>query len=117
MERELVTSNGERERAANQHCSHTAGSSCGSEGTPFWLPPAPWPSQGVGVALPLQQLTKDLEEGARELNQNLTCSGMSRDLASQNWGDTGERGLRAFPNRRLSGAVAQGREIMAEFNE
>lgn len=102
MGRELVTSNWERERAANQCCALTAGSSCGSEGTPSRLPPAPWPSQGVGAALPLQQLPKELEEGARELNQSLTCSGISMELASHKWGDVGESGLRAFPNRRLS---------------
>lgn len=53
----------------------------------------------------------------KELNRNLICSGIDVDLASCNWGDLGKRGLRAFLNQRLSGAVAQGREIMAEFNE
>lgn len=86
-------------------------------GAPSGLPWAPWPSQGVGAALPLQRLPKELEEAAKELNKNLICSGINMDLASCNWGNMGERGLRAFPNRRLSGTVAQGREIMAEFNE
>lgn len=53
----------------------------------------------------------------KDFNRNLSCSGIKVDFASRNWGDMGERGLRAFPNWRLSGAVAQGREIMAEFNE
>lgn len=72
---------------------------------------------GVGAVLPLQRLPKELGEGLEEINRNLICSGINMDLASCNWGDMGERGLRAFPNRRLSGAVTQGREIMAEFNE
>lgn len=39
------------------------------------------------------------------------------DFAAGNWGDLGGRGLRAVQNWRLSGAVTQGREIVAEFNE
>lgn len=38
-------------------------------------------------------------------------------VASHKRGDPGKRGLRAFRNRRLSGVVTQGREIVAEFNE
>lgn len=64
--------------------------------------------------LPLQRFPEEL---GKELNGNLICSGIGVDLASHNWGDLGNRGLRAFLNQRLSGAVAQGREIMAEFNE
>lgn len=77
------------------------------------------PSQAGGVdgAPPLQQLPKELEGQVKVFNQNLTCSGINMDFAPRNWGDMGERGLRVFPNWRLSGAVAQGREIMAEFNE
>lgn len=118
MGRELVTSNWERERAANQCCSHSVKSSCGSEGTP---PPGslehPGQAGGVGAAPPLQQLPKELEEGVKDFNRNLGCSGINLDFDAHNWGDVGERGLRAFLNWRLSGAVAQGREIMAEFNE
>lgn len=82
-------------------------------------PPPEHPGQagGVGGAPPLKQLPKELEEGVKDFNQNLTFSGMNVDFASRNWGGTGQRGLRAFPNWRLSGALTQGREIMAEFNE
>lgn len=80
-------------------------------------PEHPGQAGGVGGAPPLQQLPKELEEGVKDFNQNLTFSGKNMDFASHNWGDMGERGLRAFPNWRLSGAVAQGREIVAEFNE
>lgn len=118
MGRELVTSNWERERAANQCCSHSVESSVVQKGPP---PPGslehPGQAGGVGGAPPLQQLPEELEEGVRDFSRNLTCSGINMDFASCNWGDTGERGLRAFPNWRLSGAVAQGREITAEFNE
>lgn len=77
----------------------------------------PGQAGGVGGAPPLQQLPKELEGGVKDFNQNLTRSGINMDFAPHNWGDTGKRGLRASPNWRLSGAVAQGREIMAEFNE
>lgn len=76
------------------------GSWCDADGTP------------PGHHNPLQQLSGELE-----LHENLVCSGRNVGVASRKRGDPGERGLRAVRNRRLSGAVTQGREIVAEFNE
>ena len=75
-------------------------------GPPSELRQVPQPSQELGAALPLQWLPEELEEVGKELNRNLICSGIDVDLASRNWGDLGEWGLRGFLNQRLSGAVA-----------
>lgn len=63
----------------------------------------------------LQRLSGEL--GCVELNEDWIQSGRKVDFAAGNWGDLGGRGLRAVQNWRLSGAVTQGREIVAEFNE